>query len=189
MVVDENIFIWKVKEVKETSAGTKFCRLTKAERNINITNLAISCWWLCENPAVPLVSSLVSLITGFSLHLCWANYFSFSLYHTSLEACWRIITTLVEDNHFIYGRMVPLTICWCSMLHPHAAPQADNIQSECPFVFCSLQPGREGHEAAVEIPGQDEVSEETLHHPLPRLPHHIPPLPQPLHWGWLRAGK
>lgn len=64
------------------------------------------------------------------------------------------------------------------------------------MVSLPLSPGcrsrqREGeqHEAGVEIPGQDEVSEETLHHPLPRLPHHLPPLPQPLHRGRLRAGQ
>lgn len=62
---------------------------------------------------------------------------------------------------------------------------------KCPYMFflCRLQRGVcVQHEAGVEIPGQDEVSEETLHHPLPRLPHHLPPLPESVHRRRLCAG-
>lgn len=57
--------------------------------------------------------------------------------------------------------------------------QAANV----PFVMFSRHRSHSDseHEAGVEIPGQDEMSEEALHYPLPRLPRHLPPLPQPLH--------
>lgn len=45
------------------------------------------------------------------------------------------------------------------------------------------------HEAHVEIRGQDEMSEEAFHVPLPGLPHHLPALLQPLHGRWIRAGE
>lgn len=49
------------------------------------------------------------------------------------------------------------------------------------FISCRSQQYCVEHEADVEIPGQDEMSEETLHYSLPRLPHHLPPLSEPLH--------
>lgn len=49
------------------------------------------------------------------------------------------------------------------------------------FISCRSQQYCVEHEADVEIPGQDAMSEETLHYSLPRLPHHLPPLPEPLH--------
>lgn len=41
----------------------------------------------------------------------------------------------------------------------------------------------------VEVRGQDEVLQETFRVPLPRLPHRLPPLLQPLHGRWIRAGE
>lgn len=48
---------------------------------------------------------------------------------------------------------------------------------------------RRDNEANVEVHGQDEVFQEAIHVPLPRLPHHLSALFQPLYGWWIRAGK
>ena len=65
-------------------------------------------------------------------------------------------------------------------LMTHAAKPRTCLMSHR-FSACRSQPEFVQHETGVEIPGQDEVSEEALHHSLPGLPHHLPALPQPLH--------
>lgn len=109
---------------------------------------------------------------------------------------------LVEDNHMIHGHLVlkltPPTICWCLIKrqiicnHQRELTTFEASWPNMSFLMsfsCRSQQERVQHEAGVEIPRQDEVSEETLHYSLPWLPHHLPPLPEPLHWRWLRAGE
>lgn len=43
------------------------------------------------------------------------------------------------------------------------------------YLVISCSEGRD-HEANVEVCGQDEVFQETLHVSIPRIPHHLPPV-------------
>lgn len=70
----------------------------------------------------------------------------------------------------------------------HSKVSQSNMVSLMLFPCRSWRRGVQ-HEAGVEITGQDAVSEEALRYSLPRLPHHLPALPEPLHRGWLCAGQ
>ena len=65
----------------------------------------------------------------------------------------------------------------CTRSHPSSFAFADKI-SVLSLTSCSE---RRDLEANVEVRGQDAVFQETIHVPLPRLPHHLSALFQPVH--------
>lgn len=95
-----------------------------------------------------------------------------------IESVWAEVTTDV---------VVPTLLCRC--VNSWYRVPVNVWRTLLLFFSCRAQRACAQHETGVEVPGQDEVSEETLHHPPPRVPHHLPPLPQPLHRGRLCVGQ
>lgn len=62
------------------------------------------------------------------------------------------------------------------------------LQSSDRVLIQTLCRERRELEANVEVGGQDEVLQETVHDPSPRLPHHLSALFQPLPGRWICAG-
>ncbi len=74
---------------------------------------------------------------------------------------------------------IKLKMCVQPCAHTHTSLFA--LNGKFSVLYLTSCSERRDLEANVEVRGQNEVFQEKIHVPLPRLPHHLPALPKPLH--------